>query len=139
VGAGEEAGDIFRDGGGDQDLLGFRHEGGKAVPAARVELGEDVIEDQHRVLAAGPEQVEAGQAERERERPGLAVAGVAARRQAANAELKLVAVRASEADAPVKLARADLKQCFPERLLRGSHPFPVGRSCLVLARLARAG
>ncbi len=67
VGAGEDARDVFRYRRRDQDLLGGGDEDGKAVAAAGVKFGEHVVEYQHRVLAARPEQVEAGQAERERE------------------------------------------------------------------------
>ena len=46
-----------------------------------VELGEHVVEDQHRVVAVGAQQVVGRQPQRQRERPGLAVAGVALDRQ----------------------------------------------------------
>ncbi len=49
--------------------------------AVAVELGEDVVEDQDRVVAVGAQQVVGRQPQRQRERPGLAVAGVAADRQ----------------------------------------------------------
>ena len=60
-----------------------RDELGQAAPPLSVELGENVVEDQHRVVAVGAEQFEAGEPQRERERPGLAVAGVALGRQVA--------------------------------------------------------
>ena len=57
---------VAGDGRGDQHLLGRADQGGEPVPAARVQLGEHVVQDQHRVLAARAQQVEAGEAERER-------------------------------------------------------------------------
>ena len=63
------------------------------------------------------------------------MAGVAAGGQAADAELKLVAVRAGEADAAVELARADFKQGLPQRLLGGAHPLPVGALALAASAL----
>src|SRR5579863_2809443 len=101
VGAGEDPRDVLRYRRRDQDLLGGGDEGGEAVTAAGVKFGEHVVEYQVRVLAAGPEQVEAGETKRERERPRLAVACVAAGRKGADAELELVAVRAGQADAAV--------------------------------------
>src|SRR5690242_6335443 len=92
---------------GDQDLFGPGHQRGQPVPAPGVELGEHVVEDQHRVLAALAEQREAGQPQRERQRPGLPVAGVAAGRHAADRQLELVPVRADQADAALKLAGPD--------------------------------
>ena len=61
---------------GDQHLLGAGNEVGELGPAFAVELGEDVVEDQDRVVAVGAEQVVRRQPQRERERPGLPVGGV---------------------------------------------------------------
>ena len=69
------------DRGGDQHLLGAGDQLGQLLAALGVELGEDVVEDQDRVVAVGAQQVVGRQPQRERERPGLAVAGVALDRQ----------------------------------------------------------
>ena len=116
-GAGQDVRDVGGHRGGDQDLLGVGDQAGQPVPAARVELGEHVVQDQHRVLATLPQQVEAGQPQRERERPGLAVAGVAAGGQRADGQLELVAVRADQADAAVELAGPDRGQRRQQCLL----------------------
>ena len=70
-----------------REVLGVRHQGGEPVPATRVQLGEHVVKDQHRVLPPGSQQVEAGQPQRQRQRPGLAVAGVTPGGQLADLEI----------------------------------------------------
>ena len=72
--AGQLLGYVGRDGRGDQHLLGAGHQLRELRAALGVELGEDVVEDQDRVVAVGPHQVVRRQPQRERERPGLAVA-----------------------------------------------------------------
>ncbi len=62
------------------------------------------------------------------------MARVAAGRKTAHAELELVAVRAGQADAAVKLARPHLEQRREQRLLRGADPFPVARAGVGRAR-----
>ena len=74
----ERAGHVGGHGRGDQHLLGAGDEVGEPFPAVGVELGEHVVEDQDRVVALGAQQVVRRQPQRERVRPGLAVAGVAA-------------------------------------------------------------
>ena len=54
---------------------------GQPLPPGGVELGEHVVQDQHRLDAVGAEQAEAAQLQGQRERPGLAVAGVPPGRQ----------------------------------------------------------
>ena len=66
---------------GDQHLLGAGDEVGELRAALGVELGEDVVEDQDRVVAVRAQQVVRRQAQRQRERPGLPVRGVPLDRQ----------------------------------------------------------
>ena len=93
--------DVLRDCHSYQHLLGVGYQLGEPLPAVAVELGEDIVEHQHRVLAASAQQLVSGEPQGEGHRPGLAVAGVAAGRQPADAELQLVAVRADQADCPL--------------------------------------
>src|SRR4051794_7295296 len=88
---------------GDQHLLGGGDELGQLVPPDVVELGEDVVEDEHRLAAVGAQEVIGREAESQRERPRLAVTGVTLRRQVAEGELQLVAVRPDQSDATVEL------------------------------------
>ena len=80
------AGTSRGDRGGDEDLLGAGDELGQPLAPRRVELGEHVVEHQHR-LGAGAvvrtQQVVRREPQRERERPRLAVARVTLRRQLA--------------------------------------------------------
>ena len=123
--AGEQPRYVLGDRGGDQDLLRARDQRGEPFPAADVELGEHVVQYQHRILAARAEQVEAGEAERERQRPGLAVAGVAAGGQVPDHQLELVAVRAGQADAAVELALPHLEQRLAQCLRGGPDALAV--------------
>ena len=77
AGAAQRLGHVVGDRGRDQHLLGAADQLGELLAAAGVELGEDVVEDQDRVVARAPQQVVRRQPERQRERPRLAVAGVA--------------------------------------------------------------
>ncbi len=102
-------GDVGADGGGDDHLLGLGRDQRQLLAAAGVELGEDVVEQQHRglmVRRVGALQLEAAQPQRERHRPALAVAGVAAHRQLTDAQVEVVAVRADQVHAPFELGRA---------------------------------
>jgi hypothetical protein len=71
---------VFDRSSGDEHLLSGLDQAGECVAAARVELGEYVVEDEHRLVAVGPEQVVGGQSQGEGERPRLPVTGEAARR-----------------------------------------------------------
>ena len=104
AGAGQRRGHVGGDRRGDQHLLGAGDQLGQLVAALGVELGEHVVEDQDRVVAVGAQQVVRRQPQRERERPRLAVAGVALGRQRARAcSTQVVAVRADQGDAAVEL------------------------------------
>ena len=50
----QRCGDVGRHRRGDQHLLGRGHQLGQPLATRRVELGEDVVEDQHRLAAVGP-------------------------------------------------------------------------------------
>ncbi len=83
------------------------------APATGVELGEDVVEDQHRVVAGRAQQLVGRQPQRQREGPRLPVAGVALDRQLAQRAEQVVAVRAHQRDPAVELvgpAALDLGQ-----------------------------
>ena len=54
---GQRLGDVGGDRRRDQHLLGAGHEVGELVAPLGVELGEDVVEDQDRVVALGTQQV----------------------------------------------------------------------------------
>ena len=90
---------------GHQQLLGAADQLGQPVPAAGVQLGEDVVEDQHRLDAVGAQQVVRGQPQRQREGPGLAVAGVPLGGQVAEGQRQVVAVRADQRDTAFDLGR----------------------------------
>ena len=108
--------DILRHRGGDEHLLGRGDQLGEPLAAVDVELGEHVVEDQHRLAAVAGEQVVGRQPQRQREGPGLAVAGVALGRQRAQAQQQVVAVRADERDAALELAAPALAQRGEQRL-----------------------
>ena len=109
AGAGELLGHVVVDRRGHQHLLGAGDQLGQLGATLDVELGEHVVEDQDRVVAVGAQQVVGRQPQRQRERPRLAVAGVAADGQpgpviaSAEAEDQVVAVRADQGDTPVEL------------------------------------
>src|SRR5690606_14129022 len=101
----ELLGHVARHGRRDEHLTGARDEPGEPVPPARVELGEHVVEHEDRLAvmvlvpprhARGHELV-ARESQRERERPRLPVARISLRRQAAELEREVVAVRTHEA------------------------------------------
>ena len=80
---------------------------GQPAPAPVVQLGEDVVQDQHRLVAVGPQQVVGGQPEGQRERPRLAVAGVAAcAGSSPSRQHQVVAVRADQGHAAFELGGA---------------------------------
>src|SRR6185436_16459913 len=93
-----------------------------SLAAMVVELGEDVVEDQHRltaVIGLAPQQVVRRQPQRQGERPGLAMAGVTLGRQRPQRQDQLVAVRADEGDAPVELLTTYVRQCTQQPLRDG--------------------
>ena len=113
----QRRGHVLRDRRGDQHLLGAGDQLGQPLAALGVELGEDVVEDQDRVVAVGAQQVVGRQPQRERERPGLAVA----RRTPSPAAVpsvsaQLVAVRTDQADAAVQLVAAAALDLGQQRL-----------------------
>ncbi len=113
-------------------LLGAGHQAGQPVPAARVQLGEHVVQDQHRVLAVRAQQFVGGQPQGQRQRPGLAVAGVPAGGQLPDPQLELVAVRPDQAHPAFQLLRAGLLQRLPHGRLQVS-------GLLLAVRLGRPG
>ena len=119
---GQRRGHVGADRRGDQHLLGAGDQLGELGAALGVELGEDVVEDQDRVVAVGAQQVVRRQPQRERERPRLPVRGVALDRQpvlvraVAEAEQQLVAVRADQRDAAVELVVAAALDLGEQRL-----------------------
>ena len=98
--------------------------------ALGVELGEHVVQDQDRVVAVGAQQVVRRQPQRQRERPRLAVRGVALDRQPLvggarrrEGQQQVVAVRADQREAAVELVVAG---AAPAR--RGARRRARGRS-----------
>ena len=89
---------------GHDDLAGAGESSRQPLAPAGVQLGEDVVEHQHRIDAIGAQQFVAGQPERQRVGPGLAVAGVALGRQVAEGEGQVVAVRPDEGHPALHLA-----------------------------------
>ncbi len=69
--------------------------------------------DEHRLDAVGAQQVVRGQPQRQRERPGLAVAGVALGRQLAQGQGQVVAVRADQGDAALDSRTAGRRPARP--------------------------
>ena len=65
----EGGGQIAGDRAGDDDLLCLRGEGGQALTARGVKLGEDVVKDEDRGVAVVAEQLEGAEAQREGDRP----------------------------------------------------------------------
>jgi hypothetical protein len=55
-------------------LRGARHVGNGTSPG-RVELGEDVVEQQHRICAVGTQEFIGGQSQGQRHRPRFAMGG----------------------------------------------------------------
>ena len=116
------AGTSARDRSRDQHLLGPGHELRELGPALGVELGEDVVEDQDRVVAIGPEQVVRREPQGQREGPRLPVRGVPLDRQPVlvrtvpQAQQALVAVRADQGDAAVELVVAPSLDLAEQRL-----------------------
>ena len=99
-----------------------------------VELGKDVVEQQHRVArrtGIGPQQLETAQPQRQRGRPRLAVAGVAAHRQLTDGQVDVVAVRSDEVHPALELGRPHPVQFGEQGGLAGRrrrpHP-PMPRS-----------
>ena len=136
----EDARDVFRYRGGDQDLLGGGDEGGEAVAAARVELGEHVVEYQDRVPAACPGAGSCWRGGGERARPRLAGAGVAAGRESADAFASSSSrCGLIQADAAVEIARAHLEQRREQLLLRATHLLPVARAGVIRLLPRRPG
>src|SRR4029453_14610240 len=60
---GQQLWNVGADCGGDQDLLGDSYAGGQALPTYRIQLGEDVIEHEHRLYPIGAEQMKAAEPE----------------------------------------------------------------------------
>ena len=106
-----------------EHLLGAGHQLRQLGAPLGVELGEDVVEHEDRVVAVGAEQVVRRQPERQREGPRLPVRGVALDREPEVAvpegEQELVAVRADERDAAVELVLAPRGDRVEDRLLEG--------------------
>src|SRR5690625_1595878 len=74
---GELGGDVLGHGRGDEDLFGVPDHPGEPLAPTYVELGEHVIEDEHRVLVVLPQHLVGSQPQREGEGPRLPVAGIA--------------------------------------------------------------
>ena len=108
--AAEVGGHVVRDRGGDQNLLRARGHPRQRSTAPVVQLGEHVVEDQHRFDAVRAQQPVGGQPQREGQRPRLAVARVPLRRARAEPQLQIVAVRADEAHPPLDLLAAHLDE-----------------------------
>ena len=73
-----------------------------ACRRARVQFGEHVVEQQHRIAAVGTQQLVGRQPQRQRHRPRLPVAGKAFRGLVAEPQLQIVAVRAHQTDAALE-------------------------------------
>ena len=107
----KRVGHVGRHGGGDEHLLAVGHHSGEPLTATGVELGEDVVEDEHGVVPeVVPEQVERRELQPEGERPRLSVARIPLRRQVAEGQHDVVAVRPDEADAALHLRSPHLRQ-----------------------------
>src|SRR5690625_1258809 len=134
-GAVERGRDVLGHRGGDEDLLGAGDHLGQSLPAADVELGEDVVQDEDGsvVVVLGEDRV-GGEPERQRVGPRLAVARVALGGQPAEGEDDVVAVGPDEAHAALDLPAAQLGHRRHEPLLDGRGVGECG--LLLLARLA---
>src|SRR6266536_3017393 len=92
---------------GDDRLLGLAGDERELITAADVQFGEHIVEHQNRFLTAAgqfvAQQLVGPQPQRERRRPRLAVAGVAAHRQIAQPQSQLVAMRSDEVDSALEL------------------------------------
>ena len=93
----------------------FPHEFKVAYGTDMMQLGEDVIQHEHRIIALAAHQLIAREPERERERPGLTVTGIAPGRQAADPQLQVVTMRPDQADSPFQLGPAPRGQCIAQR------------------------
>src|SRR3954469_7833943 len=116
-GPGQLAGHVFVDRGGHQHLFGARGHLGQPGPALAVQLGEHVVEQQHRLTRLRAQQLVAAEAEGQRERPRLAVARVALGRRLAQDQLQLVPVRADEADPALELRFPSFAERLEEDVL----------------------
>src|SRR5689334_11509517 len=99
----ELSGHVSADGSGHEHLLGRRDQLGEPVPALGVELGEHIVEDQHRFTPVRTEQFVRRQPQRERERPRLTVARVPLRRQVPEPEYDVIAMRTDQRDTALEL------------------------------------
>ena len=108
---------ILGHGCGDEHLLAVDDVGGQAPAPPGVELGEDIVEHEDRVVVeVAPQEPEGREPQREGERPRLPVRGIALRRQRPEREEQVVAVQADEADAALDLLTAHLREPIEEGL-----------------------
>ena len=101
-------GNIGRNRGRHQDLLGATHPLRQAATPFRVQLREHVVQYQHGIVAIGTKQLERGEFERQRERPGFPLARVPPRRKLAQPQTEFVAVWSHEADPALQFALTGL-------------------------------
>ena len=111
-------------------LLRLAGERGQPAASLRVQLGEDVVEHQHRLGPVRAEQLVRPQPQRQRVRPGLAVAGVALRHPAAEREDQVVAVRADQRHPALHLGRPQPRQLGEQRGLQQVRGRLAGRQRL---------
>ena len=109
----EHLGHVRPDRGRDEHLLAVGDEGRQPLTAPGVELGEDVVEDEHRVVAeVTAQEAVCRELESQREAPRLAVAGIALRRELAERQDEVVAVRPDEGDAALDLVGPHLLEAL---------------------------
>src|SRR5215472_9250466 len=101
--AGQRIGDVGGDSRGDDRLLGLSGDEGELVTSASVQLGEHVVENQHRLEPVVAQQLVPAQPQCHRRRPRLTVAGVAAHRRVAECQRQLVAMRTDQVYASLEL------------------------------------
>src|SRR5207253_11262675 len=92
---------------------------GEAVPPPGVQFGEHVVQCQYRFHALGTQQLVRGQPQRQRERPRLAVARVPLRRQLAQRQREVVAVRTDQRHTSVHFGRSGGRERVGQRLRQG--------------------
>lgn len=92
------------------------HRSHQAISPSRVELGEDIVENDHRIAGGvfHSQDLRYRKSKRENKRPRFTVARIPLDGQIVQGEMEVIPMRTHETDASVELLLACARQCVSE-------------------------